>query len=332
MQVSSVLLSLSAVMTLAAPASDFQHQFSFINDNSRASGFRGEQSQASRALLSWDWQYELPAQWQMAGSLKAFRGRNGELLTDNIQGISNIDAAHFNKIYELYLQYQLDDTSRIKCGQVDANLEFAFVPAAAGFISPPLGITPTAVALPTYYDPAASCSVFYEPAQGFQWMSGFFAGEGHSDFSAQFTVAEGRYVSAYSRTSYGYWRHHGDWTTRTATSLRAVSGWYLNHQQQVSARLVLFGVWSGLNDDVDILHQHRMLGLVWQPGAQTQQFGLMYSMVTAAERQSEQMIEGYWQWTVTSQLQLQPVLQWVRHADPARSHSLVATLRLMAQF
>lgn len=72
MQVSSVLLSLSAVMTLAAPASDFQHQFSLINDNSRASGFRGEQSQASRALLSWDWQYELRRNGRWPAASKPF--------------------------------------------------------------------------------------------------------------------------------------------------------------------------------------------------------------------------------------------------------------------
>lgn len=320
------------LVSCTSVAADFNQQFSIINDNSWLSGFEDQASQASRALFTWDWQLEAGPQWLVAGNLKAFRGRNGELLTGNVQGISNIDAEHFSKIYELYLQYKFDDETRLKCGQVDANLEFAFVPVAGGFISPPLGITPTAIALPTYYDPAASCSVFYEPEHGFQWMTGLFAGQDHTNFSSQFMVAEGRYVSAQSRTSYGYWHHHGDWTTLNEQQLRAISGWYLNHQQQVSDELTLFAVWSGLNDDVDILHQHRMLGLVWELPVAGHQLGLMHSTVTAQDRQSEQMIEGYWQWSLTPQIQLQPVLQWIHHIDPALDHSLVATLRLMAQF
>lgn len=316
----------------ATIAADFSQQFSVINDNSWLSGYQDQQSQASRALFTWDLQLEAGPQWLVASNLKAFRGRNGELLTGNIQGISNIDAAQFSKIYELYVQYKFDDNSRLKCGQVDANLEFAFVPVAGGFISPPLGITPTAIELPTYYDPAASCSVFYEPEHGFQWMAGLFAGQDHTNFSSQFMVAEGRYVTAISRTSYGYWHHHGDWTTSNDQQLRAISGWYLNHQHQVSDQLMLFAVWSGLNDDVDVLHQHRMVGLVWQLPLEGHQLGLMHSTVTAQDRQSEQMTEGYWQWSVSPTVQLQPGLQWIQHIDPALDASLVTTLRLVAQF
>ena len=271
-------------------------------------------------------------QWLLAGNLKAFRGRNGELLTGNIQGISNIDAIQFSKIYEFYLQYKFDDETRVKCGQVDANLEFAFVPVAGGFISPPLGITPTAIALPTYYDPAVSCSAFYEPEQGFQWMAGLFAGQNQTDFSSQFMVAEGRYVTSQSRTSYGYWHHHGDWTTLNEQQLRAISGWYLNHQHQLSAEVTVFAEWSGLNDDVDILHQHRMFGVVWELPVAGNQLGLMHSTVTAQDRQSEQMLEAYWLCAVTPHIQLQPVVQWIHHIDPALDRSLVTTLRLMAQF
>lgn len=75
-----------------------------------------------------------------------------------------------------------------------------------------------------------------------------------------------------------------------------------------------------------------MLGVVWELPVAGHQLGLMHSTVTAQDRQSEQMIEGYWQWAVTPQVQLQPVLQWVHHIDPALDHSLVATLRLMTQF
>jgi hypothetical protein len=160
---SLLLISQVAVAPTLAAEEAFNQEFSVLADLSKATGDTGEETSAQRMLATWDAQYELSPRWSVAGNLKAFRGDNGEALTDNIQGISNIDAERFSKIYELYMQYQVSEQTRIKCGQVDANLEFAVIPVAGSFISPPLGITPTAIALPTYYDPALSCSAFYEP-------------------------------------------------------------------------------------------------------------------------------------------------------------------------
>jgi carbohydrate-selective porin OprB len=329
--VTTVVASPAAADTVEA--SPLEQQWSLINDNSWLAGDAvNDVRQASRVLLTYDWQLSPADGWLVQGNLKAFRGRNGEQLTDNREGISNIDAAHFSKIYELFVQYQWADDQRLKCGQVDANLEFAMVPVGANFISPPLGITPTAIALPTYYDPALSCSYFYEPAEGFQWAAGVFAGRGHTDFADQFAVAEGRYLTSQSRTSWGYWRHNGDWQQLDDRPVVLVSGWYVNHQQSLGAQWSWFLVWSGLNDNVDVLHQHRMLGLVYQRPAQAEELGLVASQATGRDEADELMLEGYWQFSLHDGVQLQPVLQWIHYDQPERDANLVLTLRLLLQF
>ncbi len=231
-------------------------------------------------MATWDAQYQLSPRWTVAGNLKAFRGDNGEALTDNIQGISNIDAERFSKIYELYMEYQWNEQTRLKCGQVDANLEFAVVPVAGAFISPPLGITPTAIALPTYYDPALSCSAFYEPERGFQAMAGVFAGRDHLDFADQFMILEGRYVQEHGQLVVGHWQHNGDWPLNESAEFVAIGGWYANYQHQVSDKLTVFIGLSTLLDEVDAIEEHRLIGVVYQLPWQDQQAGVMASQVT----------------------------------------------------
>lgn len=326
MKKSVFLTSLVGFNSCFALASSFDHSFNLLSDHSVVSTPRLDERSAHRMLFTTEWQWTLDGDWLIAGNLKAFRGDNGEALTENMQGISNIDAEKFSKIYELFVQYQLSADSRLKCGQVDANLEFAFVPTAGAFISPPLGITPTAIALPTYYDPAMSCSVFYEPEQGFQWMGGVFAGRDHLDFSEQFYVAEGRYVTAKARWSSGFWHHNGDWHLMNEQKIKAISGWYLNYQLQMSDDWTLFAVWSSLNDEVDTTRQHHMLGLVRQ--YQQHQLGVMFSEVTQVQSAKEYLVELYWQHELKPELMLQPVLQWVNHAEVGLANQWVWSLRL----
>lgn len=101
-----VLLTQSTANCALAADPAFEHEFSLLADLSKAGGDTGEETSAQRALATWDAQYQLSPRWTVAGNLKAFRGDNGEALTDNIQGISNIDAERFSKIYELYMEYQ----------------------------------------------------------------------------------------------------------------------------------------------------------------------------------------------------------------------------------
>jgi porin len=330
MKTKLILTMMVGLTSYNALANSFEHSFNLLSDHSVATNARQDENNAHRLLFTTEWQWQADERWQIAGNLKAFRGDNGEGLTDNIQGISNIDAEKFSKIYEVFVLYQFNDQTRAKCGQVDANLEFAFVPVAGTFISPPLGITPTAIALPTYYDPALSCSVFYEPEQGFQWMGGVFAGRDHLNFAEQFYVVEGRYVTSSTRWSYGYWHHNGDWALLNEDNTKAISGWYLNYQLQLNQDWALFAVWSSLNDEVDITRQHHMLGVVRQYEAH--QLGMMFSEVTQPHSAKEYLAEMYWQYQLLPELLLQPVLQWVNHAEPGIENQFVWTFRLNWSF
>lgn len=329
---SLLLISQVVVAPTLAAEEAFNQEFSVLADLSKAGGDTGEETSAQRMLATWDAQYELSPRWSVAGNLKAFRGDNGEALTDNIQGISNIDAERFSKIYELYMQYQVSEQTRIKCGQVDANLEFAVIPVAGSFISPPLGITPTAIALPTYYDPALSCSAFYEPERGFQAMAGVFAGRDHLDFAEQFMVVEGRFVQESSQFVLGHWQHNGDWLLNDSEQFVAISGWYANYQHQVTNELTVFLGLSTLADAVDAIEEHRLLGLVYQLPWQDQQIGAMVSQVTVPTANDELQIETYWQLPVTDQLVVQPVLQYIDQVAGTDRSAWVGTLRLAITF
>lgn len=323
-----VLFSQTNSHVVLAAEPDFEHEFSILADLSKAGGDTGEETSAQRALVTWDAQYQLSPRWNVAGNLKAFRGDNGEALTENIQGISNIDAERFSKIYELYMQYQWNEQTRIKCGQVDANLEFAVVPVAGAFISPPLGITPTAIALPTYYDPALSCSAFYEPEQGLQAMGGVFAGRDHLDFADQFMVVEGRYVQEHYQFVLGRWQHNGDWPVNDREQFVAISGWYANYQHQLTDDFTVFIGLSSLSDAVDAIEEHRLIGLVYQLPWEEQQLGVMASQVTVPAANDELQLEAYWQLPITENLVLQPVVQYIDQVGGADREAWVGTLRL----
>lgn len=330
MKTSLVLATLARVTSSFAFADDFDYSFNLVTDSSVASHSRQDDNSAHRILVTAEWQWQASDRWLLAGDLKAFRGENGEGLTQNLQGISNIDAEKFSKIYEAYAQYQFNPETRIKCGQVDANLEFAYVPVAETFISPPLGITPTVIALPTYYDPAMSCSIFYEPAQGLQWAGGIFAGRDNLDFAEQFYVFEGRYVSPTSRMSYGFWHHNGDWEWVDKSQFEAISGWYVNYQRQINQDWAMFAVWSALEDEVDDIRQHHMLGFVREFGRH--QLGMMFSEVTQKHLHNDNLIELYWQHILPAEISLQPVLQWVDHAEEGVGNQFVLSLRVNWNF
>lgn len=323
-------------VTATAQEKSLSQSFELIADYSTVSASDGvdvaQRDDALRALATWEWQYQTASAWSAFANFKAFRGQNGEALSENWQGISNIDSGHFSALYEVYLQYQFSSDSRLKCGQVDANLEFAFVPVAAAFISPPLGITPTAIALPTYADPALSCSFFYQPERGWQWQGGLFAGTEHNSFSDQFYVLEGRYVTAQSHFVFGHWRHNGQWPLQNTADVTAIDGWYLNYQYRYSDSLTLFAVWSGLTDAVDSARRHLLLGAVQQLPWPGQQLGLMFSQLQHVAHQQERMMELYWQLPVAEQLMLQPVVQYIDSPAAAKGHAWFGTLRLVLSF
>jgi porin len=103
-------------------------------------------------------------------------GPNGSALVGDTQGFSNIDAEPLLAAGEIwYEQRLLKERLRIKAGRVDANTEFATVPAAADFLSSSMGYSPT-IPMPSYPTPAASLSIFAQPAEHVEVGAGIFDG------------------------------------------------------------------------------------------------------------------------------------------------------------
>ncbi|MCE2884005.1 MAG: carbohydrate porin [Planctomycetaceae bacterium] len=102
----------------------------------------------------------------------------GALVHGGFQPYSNIAIdGSITQLSQLwYEQWLFDDVLRVKVGKVDANTEFAYIPAAGGFINASAGFTPTIFALPTYPNPSTSINVFLYPTE--TWYVGFGAYDG----------------------------------------------------------------------------------------------------------------------------------------------------------
>lgn len=110
------------------------------------------------------------------GQLMWRPGPNGSAILGDTQGFSNIDAEPLFGAGEVWYEQRLfEERFRIKAGRVDANTEFATVPVAADFLSSSMGYSPT-IAMPSYPTPAASVSVFVQPAPHFHVGAGLFNG------------------------------------------------------------------------------------------------------------------------------------------------------------
>jgi porin len=119
--------------------------------------------------------------WEGGRVLVGFQtqdGRHGsDRLVGDFQGFSNIDAAGFTALTQLWHeQVLLDGGLRTKIGKIDATEEFAFVDNGADFIHSSAGFSPTIVGFPTYPDPATGVVVVASPTHWLSLGTGVFDG------------------------------------------------------------------------------------------------------------------------------------------------------------
>lgn len=115
----------------------------------------------------------------------------GALVHGGFQPYSNIAIdGSITQLSQLwYEQWLFDDVLRVKLGKVDANTEFAYIPAAGGFINASAGFTPTIFAFPTYPNPSTSVNAFLYPTE--EWYIGFGAYDGASTLDGVATGSRG---------------------------------------------------------------------------------------------------------------------------------------------
>ncbi|MSR40395.1 MAG: hypothetical protein EXS10_00615 [Phycisphaerales bacterium] len=94
---------------------------------------------------------------------------NGFSVPEAFQPISNIDLPGSGRITQIsqawYQQYFAEDILRVKVGKIDANAEFGYTPALAGFINLSAAVTPTNPLMPTYPNPAFGVNAFLYPCK-----------------------------------------------------------------------------------------------------------------------------------------------------------------------
>lgn len=325
MSIGNIFTAILTIVFLGWHANTFadtQLTADLIVDASQGSGDTGSREQAVRALASVSLAYQ-SASWSGLLNVQAFNGNDGSRISDDAQGISNIDAEDFARLYEAWINWQQQDFE-IRCGKVDANTLFATMEAAGDFISPSAGITPTVSAMPTYPEPALSCNLLFAPNLGFGFRTGIFAGDSDTDFSHQFRIAELQYLQPRVQLQAGAWQH----TALNYTGNHDIGGWYGNVQIAAGEQTQLIATTSQGYDSEANIEQHHMLGIVRQnlgPG----DFGVLASHVNLRSGRNETGYEVYYRFYAREYWRLQPVWQTIQHPNGDARTVQIFTLRMV---
>lgn len=96
----------------------------------------------------------------------------------DVQGTDALSTGRsIDQLGELWFQQTLfDGKLRIKAGKIDANVDFAFLPCATGFVSANGTWDPNLLGQPTYPDPATGVLAFVYPTENLYIGAGFFDG------------------------------------------------------------------------------------------------------------------------------------------------------------
>lgn len=147
---------------------DFTYDFSMVLGE--------ENGSASRALLNLGAEFDLSSIIGDGASFNlgaAFQRGDGLSELEDAQGFDNIDADNFDDLYEIVLQFTLNEGGIIKLGQQDANTDFAAPEYAGEFINSSMGFSPT-VALPTYPEPVLAVSFIQKFSNSLTLSFGLF--------------------------------------------------------------------------------------------------------------------------------------------------------------
>lgn len=230
----------------------------------------------------------------------ASRERGGTADTGDIQGFSNLEVGRsIDALYELWFQQELADGKvRVKVGKVDANTEFAYVDAAAGFAHASAGFSPTIQAFPTYPEPAMSVNVFatvaetenstftlgygfYDGANGIDGVetgqrgpSSFFSDDKSNDYFhiLQLEQAWNDFSGlGEGRLSVGAWHHTGNFEKFAGGADSSTTGFFLTGEQRLTKRstdseggVFVFAQYGWADEDVAEVAQHIAVGVTAQ--------------------------------------------------------------------
>ncbi len=291
-------------------------------------------------------------------------GPHGSDDIGDLQGYDNIDAGQLSQVEELWYQQKLiHDHLRLKAGQVDANAEFDYLSAAAGFINSSAGFSPTLLNFPTYPNPALSANLFVYPTEWFYFGAGIYTDNLRDlstyGFHHPYLIGEaglthsgtGRFGPG--RVGLGFWHDTAAVGRFDGGSQDGTSGYYLAAEQQVWKRqpgsaddergVSVFAQYGSADPEVSPVTQHVGVGVsATGPWLERDKDGMgLYWSWAELSRASgsdfthnESSLEGYYQCQITPFVALKPDLQWIRHPGGQSSPEAawVATLRVIIDF
>lgn len=156
----------------------------------------------------------------VGASAMALIGADQTATLEAAHGGTNIDAAPFANLFDLWLEQSLGARMRLKLGRIDANSEFVAPRLAAGFLTPAMAVDPTVIALPSYPAPTLGINLFamlgtvrlgaglYDGHRTVSTLTGARRGRAAN---ALFAIAQAdvEWDDARGRLAVGAWRHSG---------------------------------------------------------------------------------------------------------------------------
>ncbi|WP_026374745.1 carbohydrate porin [Aestuariibacter salexigens] len=313
-----------------------------INDSSVLLSGENKGNGATRSLASVTYAVEYES-WRFVANAQALRGENGSEESGDLQAYSNIDETAFSKLYEIYLQKDVNNGLTLKFGQMDANNDFAFSDNAGEFINSSMGFSPTITFMPTYPLPTLGAAAFINinPANS---LSAAVFSDPDNQFNERFFISEWRSEFSTFVTKLGMWYQTGEIPTLNNLRVKeGTSGGYLLAEGGIDSSLFAsqgsswFVQLGTADDEVAEIVWHAGAGVVWnapfQRASDMTGIGISHietsSLAHAELAESETAFELFYRFQINDMLAIKPDLQLILSpaAAPDRSNAVVFTLR-----
>ncbi len=272
---------------------------------------------------------------------------HGRGITEDFVGdaqvLSNIDAPERMQVSEYFWEQNwFDGQLRSVVGKIDANAEFAVVPIAAEFINSSFGFHPT-VAMPTYPDPSAGATVFWDVTEWLHLAAGVWDGEpdgrnwGFSGSGSIFSIYEAEihfrlFGCLPGQAHASVWHRSGaveslcdpnsEFADNYGTECEFEQMLFSENLQEEDNEqgLYTFFQYGWSPNDRNEINQYYGAGLLYRgllPGRDDDSLGAAVAHVIfsneLADADYETAIELFYGWQVLPWIRIQPDLQYIVH-------------------
>ncbi len=302
-----------------------------------------------------------------------YGGETGNPVGD-VQGTNAyITSRELDQLAELWFQQSLfDGKLRIKAGKIDANVDFAFLSSASGFVSANGTWDINQLGQPTYPEPATGILAFVYPTENIYAGIGLFdgatqdgirtGGRGPATFFSD-SKSDSWYLIGEAGLTWkelgslgqgllaaGGWGHTGDFARFDGGTEEGTAGAYVLFQQQFIRRegegnenkgLFGFARWNWADREVSLVTHHVALGGVLKgtfSGRDADEFGVMWSFADLSGRSGatgeEHNVEVFYKLQLFGSVSLTPDLQYISNpsGNSAIDDAWVGTLSVVISF